>query len=307
MCDYLDNFDFNSVDSTTLSNIIRSARNFIGKAVASLALPRPTPVTPSGTVYTEDFLEDSLVKQLKCDLSKLMYLSTGVKQPGVCLFGQHRYAYNKATANLEPIPFGTVSSIDTTLEAINTKLGTDYNSVLVNKYHNKNTALNWHSDNEPEIDQTHPIATLSIGAKRRLLVADNRNDGEAGHFSTVSLTQNSVLTMEAGFQSSHVHKVDSGKTTAERGIRYSITLRRMFPVNIKKHHEPQPTSTPHRTIDNDVTLNTEHSRHSDCYTSIVIGSSLVKGLDAKKLSKPGRCFKVICHPGAKSGQSSKKL
>ena len=174
MCDYLDNFNFDSVDGATLSEIIKSAKDFIVRAEKSLTLP---PATPSGTVYTEDFLEDSFVKELKHDLAKLCYHPTGIKQPAVCLFGDHRYVYSKTTVNLEPIPFGTVSCIDKTLEIVNEKFGTDFNSVLVNKYHNKNTALNWHSDDEPEIDQTHAIATLSVGSKRRLLIADSKDDG----------------------------------------------------------------------------------------------------------------------------------
>ena len=312
MCDYLDNYNLDSVDDATLSDIIKSAKNFIKRAEKSLT--KPAPAIPSGVVYTEDFLEHSLLKQLKHGLAKLSYLPTGIKQPGVCLFGGHRYVYSKATTELEPTPLDKVPSIDKTLEVVNNKLGQNYNSVLVNKYYNKNTALNWHKDDEPEIDQTHDIATLSVGAKRRFLIADNRDDGDSGNFSTVSLAQNSVLTMKAGFQSSHVHKVDSGRTTAERGIRYSITFRRLFPKIRKQQQEQQPLSyTPHNiagfddgsdgddsiTMENNTHRNKKINSHHNCVKSVVFGSSLTKGLKEELLSRPGKYVKVISHHGAR--------
>ena len=326
MCDFLDNFNFDSVDNETLSAMINSAENFIRKATAKRRREDnyvPSPPLPSGVMYSKNFLQGALLKQLKCDLSKLTYLSTGVHQPGVCLFGQHRYVYNKATANLQPVPFGKVPCIGETLQFVNNELNTNYNSILVNKYHSKNTALEWHQDNEPEVDQSHSISTLSIGAERRFLIANNRNDGDKGDFSSTVLSENSVLMMKAGLQGTHYHKVVSGSVKSECGVRYSLTFRRLLPGNESplRQQQQQPQQQPPKQQQS--TQQPKHQqqkkqheqthqqedkhRHEDCFKAIVIGSSLTKGLNDKRLSAPGKSFMVICHPGARVGTIIKSV
>ena len=174
MCEYLDNFNFDSFDDVALSAVIKSAATFMKRAEDLLSRKVTSPQLPPGATYHGEFLEEALVKDLKQVLPRLKYMSTGVRQPGVRLFGEYSYVYNKATAKLRPTPFGKGSCITRTLEVVNKKLKTNFNSVLVNKYHNKNASLNWHKDDEPEVDQTEAIATLSIGAERKFLIADSR-------------------------------------------------------------------------------------------------------------------------------------
>ena len=306
MCEYLESFKLDSVDDTTLLALINSAAIFVKRAEVFLSKKEssPSPPLPSGALYHVGFLEESLLNDLKHSLPRLKYMPTGVRQPGVCLFGEHTYVYNKATAKLKPTPFKEGSSITRTLEVVNKKLKTNFNSVLVNKYHNKNTSLNWHRDDEPEIDQSEAIASLSIGAERKFIIADSPEDGDRGYFSSTQMAENSVFIMEAGFQEKHVHKVDSGQLEAERGVRYSLTFRKLLPD--KKRQKPQPAfksspieTKPHPTNDGFSGDTLEEKTHHKCFESIVIGSSLTRGLDKERLSKPGKCFEVICHPGAK--------
>ena len=308
MSEYLDTLNLDSVDNATLLTLVNSAKAFINRTEAFLSKNDAAPSLPTGAVYHDQFLENALLKDLVRSLSKLKYLPTGVRQPSVCLFGEHSYVYSKATTKLKPNPLKAGTTITRALEVVNRKLDARFNSVLINKYHNKNTALNWHQDDEPEIDKTEAIAALSIGAQRKLLIADSPEDGNRGNFSSVQLTENSLFVMEAGFQANHYHKVDRGEMASERGVRYSLTFRRLLPVNKTQptqHRQPVFKSNDSETLpqqtrnyDPGATMDTKR-RHPECYKSIVIGSSLTKGLDNARLSKPGKCFKVICHPGAK--------
>ena len=214
--------------------------------------------------------------------------------------------YSKATANLEPIPFHGTPSVAQTLEFVNKNLNTSFNSVLVNKYHNKNTALNWHKDNEPEVDQSEAIATMSIGAERRFLTADSLEDANKGIYYSTPLAENSVFTMNAGFQETHVHKIDCGRAKAECGVRYSLTFRRLLSVanNTTLQHTPNNSNSDDSAVD--VPLEEEEKKekkkkryHSDCYQVLVVGSSLTKGLDEGLLSKRSKRVKVISRPGAR--------
>ena len=308
MCDYLDNFNFDLADNSTISAIMKSATNFMKRA-ESFILDNQMASVPvqAGAVYHGEFMQLPLLKELKLALPKLKYMSTGVRQPGVCLFGKYPYVYNKATANLKPIAFHKDSCISRTLELVNKKLDTNFNSVLVNKYCNKNTSLNWHKDDEPEVDQTESIATLSIGSERNFLVADSPEEGDRGHFSSTRLANNSVFVMQAGFQDKHCHKVERGILECECGVRYSLTFRRLLPRVPDADTNPQQPD-PHLLVDlptlqeqkvDEFVGVSKKVKHNECVQSIIFGSSLTKGLDKDILSKPGKRFKVFCNPGAK--------
>jgi alkylated DNA repair dioxygenase AlkB len=43
----------------------------------------------------------------------------------------------------------------------------DFNSCLLNFYHDGDDGMGWHSDNEKELDPYSPIASLSLGARRK--------------------------------------------------------------------------------------------------------------------------------------------
>lgn len=42
-----------------------------------------------------------------------------------------------------------------------------FNSCLLNLYHNGDEGMGWHSDDEPELDHTAPIVSISFGATRK--------------------------------------------------------------------------------------------------------------------------------------------
>ena len=201
MCDFLDSFDFDTADTKTLHNIVISVTKFLKKAEAHYAhtvldlstnstdtpaedtapeevkdAPTEQPTIVSKIDYTEDILDDALFQKIKAELPHFQYIPTGKKKsPEVCLFGDEPYVYSKETVNLHPQPFSSSTVISDVLEFVNWKYGTWFNSVLVNRYSNKNASLGWHQDNEVEIDQSQPIMTLSIGATRRFWVSDSNN------------------------------------------------------------------------------------------------------------------------------------
>ncbi|MFO7627951.1 MAG: alpha-ketoglutarate-dependent dioxygenase AlkB [Prochlorococcaceae cyanobacterium] len=49
------------------------------------------------------------------------------------------------------------------LEAVS---GWRFNSLLLNRYRDGRDAMGWHADDEPELDSSAPIASLSLGARR---------------------------------------------------------------------------------------------------------------------------------------------
>jgi alkylated DNA repair dioxygenase AlkB len=130
------------------------------------------------------------------------------------------YAYKFSGRTLVPVPWTPET------EALRVKIGDhyggDYNSVLLNRYANEQDSVSWHSDDEPEMDSDHPIASLSLGAAREFLV---RPITSKNAVQSYVLTSGSLLLMPPGFQQRYQHCVPKSRTPC--ATRVNLTFRKM--------------------------------------------------------------------------------
>ena len=135
------------------------------------------------------------------------------------------YAYKFSGRTLEPA--GWTPEIEAIRNKIRARYGGDYNSVLLNRYANALDSVSWHSDDEPEMDSRHPIASLSLGASRAFLVRPITNQQIANKKAVQSylLTAGSLFVMPAGFQQRYQHCIPKSQTPC--GGRVNLTFRRM--------------------------------------------------------------------------------
>ena len=100
---------------------------------------------------------------------------------------------------------------------------TEFNSCLLNLYHDGNDGMGWHSDDEKELDVQAPIASLSLGAKRKFAFRHKESK------STISLflENGSALIMHAPTQDYWQHSLLKTKTVQE--TRINLTFRRIKP------------------------------------------------------------------------------
>jgi alkylated DNA repair dioxygenase AlkB len=130
------------------------------------------------------------------------------------------YAYKFSGRTLVPAPWTPET------EALRVKIGDhyggDYNSVLLNRYANEQDSVSWHSDDEPEMDSDHPIASLSLGAAREFLI---RLITSKNAVQSYVLTSGSLLVMQRGFQQRYQHCVPKSRTPC--AARVNLTFRRM--------------------------------------------------------------------------------
>jgi alkylated DNA repair dioxygenase AlkB len=134
------------------------------------------------------------------------------------------YAYRFSGRTLEPASW--TPDIEDIREKIQRDYGGEYNSVLLNRYASGQDSVSWHSDDEPEMDSTHPIASVSLGTSRTFLVrpvADNQNAQR--DLRTYLLNSGSLLVMPPEFQQKYRHCVP--KSAAACGPRINLTFRRM--------------------------------------------------------------------------------
>ena len=100
----------------------------------------------------------------------------------------------------------------------------EFNSCLLNLYHDGDDGMGWHSDDEKELDAHVPIASLSLGATRKFAFK-NRADK-----STISLflENGSALIMHPPTQEFWQHSLL--KTKKNTGLRINLTFRKIIPI-----------------------------------------------------------------------------
>lgn len=133
----------------------------------------------------------------------------------------HPYTYSRRT--YQPWPW--TPTLLKLKKGIEVATSSQFNSVLLNRYENGSDSVGWHADDESEMSQKHPIASLSLGATRRFQM---RRRG--GPIQTIELGHGSLLVMSAGMQQEWKHCVP--KTRKPCGRRINLTFRWMnFRVN----------------------------------------------------------------------------
>ena len=143
---------------------------------------------------------------------------------------------------------------------------------------NNKKSVRLHADNESYLDQSCPIATVTIGATRKVeFVPFGRNHQQ----SVVSLEaeHNSLYVMNAGCQSILQHRVTPGniKESGDQ-IRYSISFR--------KFRSDQSQDGSGSSIAASIPLYSSVLKASPKVpTSLIVGDSFAARLDANRLSK----------------------
>jgi alkylated DNA repair dioxygenase AlkB len=98
-----------------------------------------------------------------------------------------------------------------------------FNSVLLNKYHNGADKVGWHSDNDKEFGLNPAIASLSLGATRRF---DIRHRTDKKKSIKINLNSGSLLIMKSAMQHHWEHQVPQQKHVT--GERINLTFRKIL-------------------------------------------------------------------------------
>jgi alkylated DNA repair dioxygenase AlkB len=94
-----------------------------------------------------------------------------------------------------------------------------YNSCLLNLYHDGDEGMAWHSDDEKELAPQGAIASLSFGAERRFLLRHKASKEQV----EVSLAAGSLLVMRGATQAHWLHSLPKMKKV--RTPRVNLTYR----------------------------------------------------------------------------------
>ncbi|HMF40118.1 MAG TPA: alpha-ketoglutarate-dependent dioxygenase AlkB [Polyangia bacterium] len=141
--------------------------------------------------------------------------------------GDVPYRYSGQT--LEPRPF--TATVRALTERVNEFADARFNHVLLNRYRDGRDNMGMHADDEPELGPDPVVATLSLGATRRLTLVPRRpRDGER---RAVELPSGSLLVMRGACQRRFRHGIPREPRVTDE--RVSLTFRLITPAR------PDPT------------------------------------------------------------------
>ena len=101
----------------------------------------------------------------------------------------------------------------------------EFNSCLLNFYHDGDDGMGWHSDNEKELDANSPIVSLSLGARRKFAFRHKEDKTTIPLY----LENGSALIMRSPTQAFWQHALLKTKTVSIPRI--NLTFRKIFTKN----------------------------------------------------------------------------
>lgn len=161
-------------------------------------------------------LRDDLDWERRGDAPRCEYYCNDVPQPYVYGVGRGRRLY-------EPRPYHpTILAIRQKLEHLT---GATFEVCFLNRYLNQSDHLGWHADDSPEMDDTRPIASVSLGVAREIWFRPI-NSGAVGddpRIEKLLLGHGSLCLMAPGMQDAWQHRIP--KASFMCGERISLTFR----------------------------------------------------------------------------------
>ncbi|MDM7954094.1 MAG: alpha-ketoglutarate-dependent dioxygenase AlkB [Cyanobium sp. CZS 25K] len=146
-------------------------------------------------------------------------LTCWVGNPGCC------YTYSGVANPIEPWS----PLLQELRERVQAAAGCRFNSLLLNRYRDGRDKLDWHADDEPELDPQAPIASLSFGAARSFRLRPRQPD--AAEPLAYELGHGDLLVMDPPTQQHWLHQVPQRLRIREERI--NLTFRTIRPEAIR--------------------------------------------------------------------------
>ena len=124
-----------------------------------------------------------------------------------CAYGDAGTNYTFSGISVKGNTWEDAPNLKKIKDIIHKKLNIPVNYVLVNLYEDGNEYIGWHSDDEKDIDQNHPIVSLSFGSERSFLLRDKRTKDT---YEKV-LENNSCILMKPPCQKLYKHSLPKRK------------------------------------------------------------------------------------------------
>ena len=137
-----------------------------------------------------------------------------------CWIGDAEAAYTYSGTRFEPHAWSP--GLQDLRRQLATELGSEFNSVLANRYRDGRDCMGWHSDNEASLGMQPVIASVSLGASRRFVLKHRQGAPKV----ELSLPHGSLLVMGGDTQVNYRHALP--RTARPVGERINLTFRKIL-------------------------------------------------------------------------------
>ncbi len=137
-----------------------------------------------------------------------------------CWIGDAEASYAYSGARFEPHPWP--DALAQLRAKLSNELGVPFNSVLANLYRDGSDYMGWHGDDERELGARPVIASVSLGAERRLLL---KHRGDPSIKWAAALPHGSLLVMAGDTQRNYRHSLP--RTARPMPARINLTFRQV--------------------------------------------------------------------------------
>jgi alkylated DNA repair dioxygenase AlkB len=138
-------------------------------------------------------------------------------------YGDPEAVYRYSGVTHRPHPW--IPELDELRSRVELETGSSFNSVLLNLYRDGSDAMGWHADDEPELGPEPTIASVTLGAARRMRF---RHRTRKEMTASVTLSNGSLLVMAGATQRHWLHAVPRTRTV--HAERINLTFRRIQAV-----------------------------------------------------------------------------
>ncbi|MFK8044264.1 MAG: alpha-ketoglutarate-dependent dioxygenase AlkB [Crocinitomicaceae bacterium] len=135
----------------------------------------------------------------------------------VAWYGHKPFDYTYSNATKTALPW--TEDLMAIKIAVEEKTGHQFNSCLLNLYHNGNEGMAWHSDDEKALGKNTVIASVSFGADRKFSFKHKKTKEKIDTF----LEHGSLLIMQGETQTHWLHRLPP--TTKVTSPRINLTFR----------------------------------------------------------------------------------
>lgn len=132
-------------------------------------------------------------------------------------YGDKSYAYTYSKTTKVALPW--TAELLTLKKMVEQKTKVNFNSCLLNLYHNGEEGMAWHSDDEKALGNNTTIASLSLGAARRF----NFKHKVTKEKADILLDNGSLLVMKGKTQGCWLHSLP--KSVKVKSPRINLTFR----------------------------------------------------------------------------------
>lgn len=135
----------------------------------------------------------------------------------VAWYGDKPFSYTYSKVTKQALPWN--NTLLALKQAAEQHSGEQYNSCLLNLYHNGSEGMAWHSDGEKDLKKDGAIGSLSFGAERKFSFKHK----QSGETVSVLLEHGSLLVMKGRTQTHWLHRLPP--TTRIDTPRINLTFR----------------------------------------------------------------------------------